>query len=363
MQDGVLLPWLQSKKVVVLLGAGGVGKTTCSITVAFKAALAGAKVGLLSIDPAKRLAAALGISLGRHPKRIPLHNSQLRGEGFIEAAMIDQKGIFDQMVYKHAPNSQTAEKIIAHPIYDAASTKLAGPLEYMALAELQNMIEANRYDLIVLDTPPDTHALEFLSRPNVLEGFMENRVMNWLIKPFHMASRMGVGRILTAGEKLMGGMAKVTGLHALRLVAEFLVLIQQVIDGFHLSGEKILSTLTQKSTGYILVTTPQPMAAAACTNLGKQLIRLGFHLDWIFFNRCLPEHLAKILESYEPYSLGDDGLSVDRLHARYQAEKKVTSDLLSLFEGDKSLLSLSIDETILPIDSETAIWDFANSFG
>ena len=126
------------------------GKTSCSIGVALMAAQRGLRVGLLSIDPAKRLAAALGMSFGSKPKRLDLPGVK----GSVDAAMIDQKAIFDRMVKRYAKDPALAHKILTHKLYIAASTKIAGSLEYMALASLQEMVETESYDLIVFRHSP-----------------------------------------------------------------------------------------------------------------------------------------------------------------------------------------------------------------
>ena len=148
---------LKERRVFVLLGAGGVGKTSCSIGLAVAAARRGLRVGLLSIDPAKRLADALGIPLGHQLQEISL-GPGLPLHGSLKAAMLDQKAVFDAMVRRHAPDAATAAKILDNKLYKAASGKLSGSLEYMALAKLQDMVEDPSYDVIILDTPPDTHA-------------------------------------------------------------------------------------------------------------------------------------------------------------------------------------------------------------
>jgi anion-transporting ArsA/GET3 family ATPase len=287
---------LVGKRVVVMLGAGGVGKTTTAISVAMLGAQAGRKVALLSIDPAKRLAAALGIPLGNQLRRVEIP-AALGVPGSVDAAMLDQKAVFDTMVRRQAPSDDVAERILAHPVYKAASTNLAGPLEYMALAKLQELADDHRYDLVVLDTPPDTHALDFLERPNVLAGFMDNKVMSWLVKPFLIAGRFGLGRVLNVGERLMGGVAKVTGVAALKTFGEFLVLIQEVIEGFHKSGERIIELLHKESTGFLLVTVPTSAAARSAGHIADELARLGYHCDALVFNRCLPRAVAEALDA------------------------------------------------------------------
>lgn len=290
--------WVATKRTIVMLGAGGVGKTTTAIVMALLAARHGRRVALLSIDPAKRLAAALGIPLGNQLRRIEIP-AAFGVKGSVDAAMLDQKAVFDGMVRRHAPSDAVAERILVHPVYRAASTNLSGPLEYMALAKLQELAEDHRYDLVVLDTPPDTHALDFLARPNVLGGFMDNKVMTWLIKPFLLAGKLGLGKLLNTGERLMGGIAKVTGVKALHAFAEFLVLMQEVIEGFHRSGEKIIELLHRPTTGFMLVTVPTRAASRSARNILDQLGAMKYACDLMLFNRCVPEAVRR--------SLPDDG--------------------------------------------------------
>jgi anion-transporting ArsA/GET3 family ATPase len=309
---------LESIKVVVMLGAGGVGKTTSAILVAMIGAMQGRRVALLSIDPARRLAAALGLPLGNQLKRIAFPES-LGFKGSIDGAMLDQKAVFDAMVRRYAPSDQVAERILGHQVYRAISANLSGPLEYMALAKLHELSEDHRYDLIVLDTPPDTHALDFLARPNVLAGFMENKVMTWLIKPFLLAGKLGLGRLFSAGEKLMGGIAKVTGVTALHSFGEFLVLMQEVIEGFHSSGEKIVSLLSRPDTAFVLVTVPTSAAARSAVNLTLQLNEMNYEASAVIFNRCLPEPVRAELAANAPVE--------SLLTRRLAGERRILMDL------------------------------------
>jgi anion-transporting ArsA/GET3 family ATPase len=278
---------IETKRVIVVLGAGGVGKTSSAIALALRGAEAGKKVALLSIDPAKRLAAAMGLELSGKLSTVVIDKAY-GFKGYLDATMLDQKEVFDSMVIKHAPSQKIADRILIHPVYKAASTNLSGPLEYMALAKLQEIVENESYDLIVLDTPPDTHALDFLARPNVLAGFMENKVMSWMIKPFQLAGKFGLGRLLNAGEKMMGGIAKITGVASLHAFADFLVLMQEVIEGFHRSGEKVVQTLKDKRTGFVMVSVPLENACRSTSFIADQLSQLGYSCDGLILNRCLP---------------------------------------------------------------------------
>ena len=168
--------------------------------------------------------------------------------------MVDQKKIFDDVVRKYGKSKKQVNAILGHPLYKAASSNLSGPIEYMSLAKFSDLYTSDDFDLVVLDTPPDNNALDFLARPNVLAGFIDKKIMKWLIKPFAIAGKFGMSKFLNIGEKLMGGLAKITGVSMLSQFANFLVMMQEVIEGFPLSrkrsAQKILS---DKSTSFFLV--------------------------------------------------------------------------------------------------------------
>lgn len=277
---------LSHQKLVIFLGAGGVGKTSCSIAWALHAANQGRRVALISIDPAKRMAAALGMKVG-----LSLTRLDFECQGQLHATMLDTKAVFDNMVKKHAPDEQTYQKILHHPLYVAASTQLAGPAEYMALALIQELVENPDFDHIVVDTPPDTQALEFLKRPNILAGFKENKVMYWLVKPFALASRFGMERLFSVGEKLMGGLTKVTGFQALKMVSEFLLLMQHVIDGFQGAGETIQRVLASEKTSFVLVGGSRKDSIRSAKVLCYELKEMGYTLDWLLLNKMLSNQI------------------------------------------------------------------------
>ncbi len=348
--DSPLCSLIERSRIIVMLGAGGVGKTTSSIMTALIAARMGRRVALLSIDPAKRLAAALGIPLSNHLRQI-LMPPEVRLSGIVDAAILDQKAVFDSMVYKHAPSMETAERILAHPVYQAASTNLAGPLEYMALAKLEELAENPNYDLLVLDTPPDTQALDFLTRPNVLAGFMENRVMTWLIRPFIAASRFGLSRLFSVSERLMGGIAKVTGVSALQSFGEFLMLMQEVIQGFHKSGENIVGLLHRSSTAFVLVSAPTEAAGRSSTGIYHELTKAGYDLNAVIFNKCLPAAVA------ENACNSDQGHpALDILRDRFKGEQRVLQTLRQTIEKTTQNVSfLSLDDDPQPLGNLDAI--------
>ena len=271
-------------KVIITLGSGGVGKTTTSTAIATAAAIQGKKVALISIDPAKRLADAMGIKLGFEMTKVRLPESK----GELWAAMLDQKAVFDQLVKKYAPSPKIYNQIFSNQIYNSISGNLGGPQEYMALAKLSELADGD-YDLIVIDTPPDTHAIDFLDKPSILSDFMDKKVMNWLIKPFTLAQKMGLLKAVSASEKLMFGLAKVTGVSMLQKLAEFLVLMETTISGLHKSGEKIINLLQNQNTCFLLVTTATSSGTLSSINIATLLKQYGYQLSAIILNRQIPE--------------------------------------------------------------------------
>lgn len=345
---------MATSQVIVFVGAGGVGKTSSAIATALAAVYQGKRVGLLSIDPAKRLAAAMGLALSGHPQEVPIVDAPPGGR--LKACMLDQKAVFDEMVRRFAPTAQVAQKILDHELYEAAAAGVSGSIEYMALVSLQDMVASGEYDLVVLDTPPAHNALDFLRRPNVLARFMEHGVMTWLVKPFHLASRFGLDRLLAAGEKLMGGVAKVTGVHALRTVSEFLTLIQQVIDGFHLRGQEILETLQDPSTRFVLVTNPRAAAVRVGLHLKELLSELGYHIDFVVLNRSLPEPIRTAVSQLVGHQ---DSANMGYLRQRSSEEERLR-DLVS--SEARRIKILTIDETDESLHSLSSMSCFAENF-
>lgn len=352
---------IQDAKIVIALGSGGVGKTTSSLGIALAAAYQGKKVCLLSIDPAKRLAAALGIKLGSELSTVQLPNNTKNGS--LDAAMLDQKAVFDEMVGKFTSDLVTYKKILDHPIYQAASEKFGGALEYMAVAKLQKIVDEDQFDLIVLDTPPDTHALEFLSKPNILAGFMENKVMTWLIKPIYFAQKLGLGKLAAMGERLAGGIAKVTGVKSLHLLAELLVLMQDTIEGFHKSSERITEILHYDSTKFLLVTALHTASHRSTLHILKEISERNFQIDLVLINRTIPDaakdSIAKLPLFYPNTDEANPLLSA--LYNKHLTSEQIKEALVSKLQtqANKHIAFADFPERTYPLQNIEELSRFA----
>ncbi len=354
---------IKKSRLIVTVGSGGVGKTTSSIAIALIAARLGKKVGLLSIDPAKRLADALGIKLGSELRRVEL-KADITGS--LEAAMLDQRAVFDEMVRRFAPNANVAEKIFKNSIYKEVASNLGGPLEYMALAKLETMLRTGGYDLIVIDTPPDSHALDFLARPNILAGFVETGVMSWMIKPFHLAQKLGAGAIFKAGGKIMGGISSITGMKMLKLLAEFLVLMEDVIIGFNRVGRDVAKALKAESTGFVLVSAPYNNAVRSATHLLRELKANNYPLLALIMNRNLPFDLQQSIASHPGWESDLDpslrpGFEILASRQRYAASLAAQLLAKAKESAGKDVHLLLLEEQGQMIHSEDTLWTFADA--
>ena len=290
---------LFDQKLIVVLGAGGVGKTTLSVTMALAAVKAGKRVALLSIDPAKRLADALGIELGSQLRKVDIE-IRASGNGSLSAAMIDQRKVFDDIVKQAVSDPEKFKNITEHNFYLAMTQKLGGVVEYLSLAKVGALLDNERFDLIVLDTPPDNHALDFLNKPNILANFKENKVIHWLIKPLSVMDKFGGRKLFSFGEKIINNISKIVGLSALQSVAQFILLLQDVIESMFDIGDRVAETLKSTACSFVTVSTVQEAPYRAAMSMIGFLDKNKFNFNYHIFNQLLPRDVKEELEIIEP---------------------------------------------------------------
>ncbi len=249
-----------SAKVVVCCGSGGVGKTTISAALALKWALEGQRVAVLTIDPARRLADSLDIGeLDNTPRPVPLERLDPTCTGSLDAMMLDAKDTFDEMVRRLARSPQSAQRILEHRYYRFASSRLGGSHEYMAMERLYTLWQDGPYDIIVLDTPPTRHALDFLRAPQRMAGLMDQGVMRWLVMP---ATKGGWRALELGSEVIAKALKRVMGQGTVSEIADFFDVFRDIWDGFRERSEKVDELLRGTGTHFFLVSTPAPTSRA-----------------------------------------------------------------------------------------------------
>jgi anion-transporting ArsA/GET3 family ATPase len=296
---------LKGKQVCVCVGAGGVGKTTVSAALALGLAARGRKVAVVSIDPARRLAGALGLrELSGEPRRIEPHTLSEHGielEGELWAMMLDSKGTFDDLIARLAPDERTREEILSNRIYRELSSAVAGSQEFTAVAKLYELHRGGEWDAIVLDTPPSRDALDFLDAPDRLTRFLEGRALRVLLAPG------GVTRgLFGRGAGLMFSVfARVTGVNLIGELSGFFGSLAGLTDGFRERARGVKQLLRDPVTSFLIVTSPEHEPAREAVFLHAQLGKEKMEFAGLIVNRFhdqgldghTPEDVAQLLSS------------------------------------------------------------------
>ncbi len=255
---------LEGKRICIVAGSGGVGKTTASAALALGLAAAGQRVAVVTIDPARRLADALGLEeLGNEPRMVDpalleTHGIEMRGE--LWAMMLDPKATFDGLIDKLAPDARTRDDVLGNRIYAQLSSAIAGSQEFSAVAKLYDLHRDGNYDAIVLDTPPSRNALDFLDAPDRLTDFFDGRALKLFLVPTGIAARvMGAGTSV-----VFGILKKLTGVNLLEDMSVLLRSMGALIDGFRERAAAVKALLADPATTFLIVASPQrePVAEA-----------------------------------------------------------------------------------------------------
>ncbi len=284
--DG-LLPLLD-KHVLVCCGTGGVGKTTISASLALLAAKRGKRVLVLTIDPARRLADALGVAdLPDEPTPIPV--SELAGippiSGELTALMLDVKSTWDRAIRRFAPDQETADRIQGHRFYRKITEGISGSQEYSAMLRLCDVAEDDDYDLVVVDTPPSRHALEFLDAPRRVSDVLEEGVLRWLIAPSFSTAWAGLRIFGKGGAALFQIFERFTGSDVLTGLSEFVTQFSTVFGELRSRAERVDALLRRPETAFLLVTQPTGNALGEADAFVGQLEDEGLPFGGFVVNR------------------------------------------------------------------------------
>ena len=275
--------------IIVCCGSGGVGKTTTSAALALRAAERGRKVVVLTIDPARRLAQAMGIEqLDNTPRPVPgIGSTGTKGGGSLDAMMLDMKRTFDEVVESQA-SPEKARQILDNPFYIALSSSFAGTQEYMAMEKLGQLHKDAKadgtYDLIVVDTPPARSALDFLDAPERLSSFLDGRFIRLLLTPAR-----GPARLMTAGFGIItNALSKILGAQVLRDMQTFVTALDTVFGGFRQRAQQTYALLQADGTAFLVVAAPEPDALREAAYFVERLSGDQMPLAGLVVNRASP---------------------------------------------------------------------------
>ena len=263
MSQPLLRDLLRGRRVIALVGSGGVGKTTSAAALALRLAVDGQKVLVLTIDPARRLANSLGLSaMGNQETPIDLSPMRARGiepKGKLTAMMLDLKTAWDELVRNDSRTPAQAEAILSNRLYQTVSTVLAGSLEYMAMEQVQRLSAGRRYDVIVLDTPPTSNALDFLGASDRLLDLLDNDAMRFVLGPMLKAGKFGLKLFALPSSLILKTLARFTGADFLRDVADFFVAFDGMYDGFKARAANVKALLSSPEAAFVLCTSPSQL--------------------------------------------------------------------------------------------------------
>jgi anion-transporting ArsA/GET3 family ATPase len=281
---------IERAEVVVTTGAGGVGKTTTAAAIGLAGAAAGRRTLVLTIDPARRLAQAMGIEeLDNTPRRVDLPDELCEQDGGeLHAMMLDMQSTFDALIDRHAGTRSTAEAIKANRIYRTLSSTLSGTQEYMAMEKLHELHDAGTWDLLVIDTPPTRNALDFLDAPKRMTSFLEGRLLKLLMKP-GVAAGKGYLKVVGFGATAFMRVAgKVTGMELLEDLADFFRNFEGMYEGFKERADQVLDLLQRPTSQFVVVTSPQPPPLREARFFLERLEQEGLHRAGVVVNRVHP---------------------------------------------------------------------------
>jgi anion-transporting ArsA/GET3 family ATPase len=285
----VLTSLLEGKRIVVCAGPGGVGKTTTAAAIGLGMAERGQRVAVVTIDPARRLANALGLEdLGNDP-----HPVGLELDGELWAMTLDAKRTFDALIEHLAPDARTRDEVLANRIYQQLSTAVAGSQEFTAIAKLYELDQEGDFDLIVLDTPPSRNALDFLDAPNRLTRFFQGRAIRMFLRPAGIFGR-GTGVVFSLLQRL-------TGVDLLRDLSVFFRALGGMIDGFTERARRVGALLEDPGTTFLVITSPRHDPVQEAIYFHRKLRDAGMPFGGVVVNRV---HEAAPPEAPLPAELG-----------------------------------------------------------
>ena len=287
------------RSVIVCCGSGGVGKTTTAAALAVEAAARGRRACVVTIDPARRLADALGLGeLTNEPRRV-----EGPWPGELWALMLDTKTTFDAIVTKYSSSPEQAERIVGNRLYRNISGALSGTQEYMAMEKLHELHSTGQFDVIVIDTPPTRNALDFLDAPRRITRFLDNRLFRLLVMPTTSYLRA----VSAATQRILRTIARVVGAEVVDDAVAFFEAFEGMEQGFRDRAQAVTALLADDATAFVVVASPRRDATHEAIFFADKLVEAGLGVDAVVVNRMqpafgehdpwLPEHASDALRA------------------------------------------------------------------
>ncbi|MFP5333746.1 MAG: ArsA family ATPase [Actinomycetes bacterium] len=327
-----------STAIVVCTGAGGVGKTTTAAALAVRAAERGRRAVVLTIDPARRLAQAMGLTeLDNTPR--PVDGVDTSAGGSLDAMMLDMKRTFDDLV-ESAASPEKAAQIRANPFYEAMSSSFSGTQEYMAmekLSQLRAQAEAGEqaWDLIVVDTPPSRSALDFLDAPQRLSSFLDGRFIRVLMAPVKAGGRAYLRVFSAAVGGVAGVMTKLLGAQVLADVQAFVGALDTIFGGFRQRAERTYAMLQAPGTAFVVVAAPDPDALREASYFVERLEQDRMPLAGLVLNRVHTSVIADL--NVERSLAAAEQLEEDGVHPVTAGLLRLHADRMTRHDGERQL--------------------------
>ncbi len=313
---------LSSKEIVIFCGSGGVGKTSVAAAAGAQAAAEiGGNVLVLTVDPARRLATALGLEgIGNVEREVPasvFKEAGIEPRGKLFAAMLDTKRSWDDLVHRYAPDEETAYQILDNPLYVNITGRFVNAHEYIAMERLYEIHESGKYDLIIVDTPPTRSAIDFLEAPKRLGEFFGGRFLKLLTLPYRAGGRVGAAAIDIAARPFYRIADRILGSDFMRQLGEFFLNFQTMNDGFVKRAQEVDRLLRDRRTSFCVVTTLESVPLHEAEFFCNKLDDYGFTLGAIALNRVLPAYFHDTDARAVAESLADPASFVAKLHDEF----------------------------------------------
>jgi anion-transporting ArsA/GET3 family ATPase len=328
--------------VVVCVGAGGVGKTTTAAALGVAAAQRGKRVLCLTIDPARRLAQSLGLERMTteakvvDPAPFAAAGGPLKGE--LTVMMLDTKATFDELVLRHSSSPEKARRLLDNKLYKYVSTQLAGTQEYMAMEKLVAVRDDPRYDLVLLDTPPTTNALDFLDAPRRMIDALDSATMRWFLDAFETTGKVSLNLLARSAAMVLKGIGRMVGGGFLEAMAELITSLNDLFGGFRKRAAIVETTLRSADVAFVLVTSPSPVSIQEVLYFEERLEEAKMPRGAFVVNRVrpLPPKATGLSPALVAVALAGKGIALGAdapgrvMHAYEDAAKLAALDAINM---------------------------------